>query len=193
MRRKSTVNNFMPALCIAVLLLSFSLAAVSGVTYARYRTAKTSSIGYRSASSGVWMYAPGGFDEPSGWTSVSGGEYTLSFVIANEQAPHSPVAFDQHASIEVFMTAGSEFAENASVSLTVNGVTYEGTANETEPGSAVYRTYGEGKIYRFEKNGEAPDLFFEKDTETILPASITVGGTYEYPTAVTVLLSAKPD
>ncbi len=196
MEQNRSVNSRISVLCIIALISAVLVAVTTGVTYARYRASKKVSLNYRSASQGVWMYSDtNGFTEPSGWTSApdGSGDYTLSFVLSNERAANSPVAFDQHATIEVFVTEGVEFAENASVSLYVNGVAYEGVPQSAAPGSAIYQTYGEGRIYGFETGGETLSLFFEGGVETFIPATLTVSGTYGYPAAVTVLLNCRPD
>ena len=190
---------------IALLTVSVLIASVVlmiGMTYARFRTSKTGYINYRSTTTGVWMFAASGdvpaangsgaFSEPTGWTTDSAGVYTLSFILANGKSSGAPVETDQNAAVEVYVTEGFEFADGASMTLTAGGVTYEGVPQQITEGSAAYKTYGHGRIYRFENAGQSMQLFFEGNTETFIPAVLTVSGVFEYPAAVTVTVTSRP-
>lgn len=201
MRHGILTKSHIPLLLLSALLLTVSLTALAGTTYARFSTSKRQNLNFNAYTQGVWIYkesggepvsnGSGGFKAPDGWTGTDG-SYTLSFVLANEQRDDAPVTMDQHAAVKVFITEGVEFASNASVTLNVGGVTYEGVPRQTEPDTALYAAYGAGRVYSFEQGGEPLVLFFEGSNETFIPAVLTVSGTYEYPAAVTVFVTPEP-
>lgn len=213
--RKNRITAKTLMLCMAALVFTLSVSLVIGVTFARYRASFRSagSVGliYDYSSSGIFMLgdetdengeltaAPvtdenGTYKSPGGWTQVSdeGDEYKLSFLISNCDAENSTATFDQNGALQVFVSDGAS-SDSITITLDAYNTVYTATGEDVIEGSPFYDSYGPGILYTFrDKNNDQITWSLPGGEPVMIPVTVTVSGSPEYPAAVTVILSAKP-
>ena len=202
---------------LSAALLIVSSLLMTGAAYARYRSIYRSAgsldLNYGFSNSGISLLAPSvdengdftsvpvlnadasAYETPGDWDRVSADidEYTLSFLLSNASSSTSVATYDQDGYIRIFVTNGTDSRDGVTVTLESDGKTYTAVSEETQKGSAVYRAYGPGKIYRFFDNtSEELCWHMPGEVSTSILMTLTVRGTTEYPAAVTLLASSRP-
>lgn len=147
--RKSYISPWVTLLLAAVAVLGCVLAAV-GVSYARYRSGTEFDRIFSVRESGTVLLgklddADAFVRERNAWTEVDG-VMVLDFAISNGTGAKSYSKVDQQAAIRVLAGPG---IWDETLTLTVDGIGYVATPTEIQVGSALYRSFGEGRVLRF--------------------------------------------
>lgn len=202
---------------LTALALVISAVMLAGTTFARYRSiyrsAGTLELQYNYSGTGIFLLAPStdendeplsvpslnetedAYKKPGNWTLVSedNGEYRLSFILSNENAPDTPASFDQNGYLQVFITEGILSSSGVTVSLECDGTTYTASGSDSEEGTSVYKAYGPGRLYKFYNvSNEETNWFLKGNTSTGILMTLCVSGAAEYPAAVTLTALSRP-
>lgn len=136
-------NNVIRYICLFVLLGTVLLSL--GVTFARYKTSIANTIVFETEEIGqdekVFITTSEGWEKAS---NSLGLKFTLS---GGKNVGEDAVA-------NIRMTATELFNPNATVSLTVDGVTYWAKAFDVSDDNLLYSQMGNGTEFRFYSDGE---------------------------------------
>lgn len=149
---------------LAILLLLLSLTAAVGISLARYRAEHSQSLYFTVRQPGqLYLGTMSTADEPNtlafdhravgSWKQVED-ELRLEFTVANGTGPQDYSRQDQSFSVQLVGGLGIwDGTDVAEVTLRVRKEggydDFQGTAARIQPGSPLYKTYGDGWVYSF--------------------------------------------
>ncbi|MBR4768591.1 MAG: hypothetical protein IK088_06405 [Lachnospiraceae bacterium] len=205
----------------ALVLLAAAFSVILGVSFGRTRKILKSAgqvrleYGYRSngihllmdgtnlqgESTGLPVPDPDSEGEtvtylkPAGWTYTADAMdiYQIRFLLANFSTEEDVSDVDQDAYLTVFVTEAIAEENAVTIQLETEGGSYIAAGTEVPEGSSMYKAYGKGRVYRFLGRGGDPIGFrLPKDTEAALPMKLTVWGTTDVPSGVTLIAEGMP-
>lgn len=176
---------------LMLLLCSVMLILILGTAWARYEenVSKEFQMKYQAKTDQIYMKS---IELPQN-LDVSEDAYVTAFEISNGTSAEEYCEYSQIAEISLFATIGLENPENYKIVLNDSGQNFEASCTEAVKGTKLYSMYGPGWIYRFyNEAGEELSWMFPGGKHYVRTFTITIEGSSELPTALSIIASAKP-
>ena len=164
-------------LMLTAILLVACLSLLAAATWARYQTDEVSYLEFAAKTlDSISIQTDGN----QGWV-FSEGSGSFSFYINNSADGADYAAEDQPVSVRLLASLSLEEIEGEKVQLRVSdGVTtsvYTAVSRVIKEGTALYKTFGAGRVYIFQdENGNEMSCTLKGGTESVLSAQLIITG-----------------
>lgn len=161
-------------LMLAAILLLACVVLLVGATLARYQTERVDYLGYApKGNDPIYLQTDGGW-------FFSGTSGVLSFSVSNSTDEGGYAAADQSVSVRLLASLALEELEGEvqlHISDGANTSVYTAVSLSIEEGTALYKTFGAGRVYIFQDgNGNEMSYTLKGGTDSALSAQLIITG-----------------
>lgn len=156
-------------LMLAAILLLACVVLLVGTTLARYRTDEVGYLGYAVEETGTI------FLQTDGWV-FSENSGSLSFTVSNSADGTDYPQAAQTVSVRLLASLSIAEIEGVSVQLNTPDGTYTAIPVSIQEGTALYKTFGAGRVYRFYKDNTELSWPLAGGTVSTLSGQLVIDG-----------------